>query len=48
MKELVFPPFTYNEKSYPSMPAYEFLTSEFDRESKLIIEAGFKLNQLIM
>jgi len=48
MKELVFPPFTYNGKRYPSMPAYEFLTSEFDRESKLIIEAGFKLNQLIM
>lgn len=47
MKELIFPPFTYDGKSYPSTPAYEFLTSEFDRESKLIIEAGIKLNRLI-
>lgn len=47
MTELVFPTFTHDRKTYPTTPAYQFLTSEFDRESRLVIEIGNKINQLL-
>lgn len=46
MKELVFPTFKYNEKTYPEKPALKFLQNEFDRQSKLIVIIGNELNRI--
>lgn len=46
MKELVFPTFEYNEKTYPEKPALKFLQNEFDRQSKLIVIIGNELNRI--
>ncbi|MDY6799169.1 MAG: hypothetical protein SVX28_10650 [Pseudomonadota bacterium] len=45
--ELVFPSFTYDGTFFPETPAYQFIESEFSRESQLVVEIGNNLNALV-
>lgn len=47
MKELVFPSFRYGQTCYRATPAYPFLESEFNRQSRLVVEVGNKINRLL-
>lgn len=47
MKELVFPSFTYDGTCFRATSAYQFLESEFNRESKLVLEIGNEINRIL-
>ncbi len=46
-QEIEFGEFWKNGKCYSSKPAFEFINSEFERQAKLIIEAGNELNFIL-
>lgn len=46
-KELILPAFRYGNKSYQPRLAYEFLTSEFDRQSDFVIKIGNEINRVV-
>ncbi|KAA8977833.1 hypothetical protein [Halospina sp. K52047b] len=48
MRELVFPSFTYDGTFFPATSVYQFLESEFSRESKLVFEIGNEINRLLV
>lgn len=46
-QEIEFGEFRKNRKCYPSKPAFEFIEAEFERQTKIIIEAGNELNFIL-
>ena len=47
MQEIRFRGFTFNRIEYPSRIVHEFLESEFDRESILVIKIGNEVNRIV-
>jgi len=47
MQEIKFRNFEYDGKEYPSRLVYEFIESEFERESLLIIDIGNEVNRIV-
>lgn len=47
MKEMKFRDFTYREKKHPARLVYDFLESEFDRQSELVVNIGNEINRLV-
>jgi hypothetical protein len=48
MQEIKFREFEFRNKMYSSRHAYDFLNTEYNRESELIVKIGSELNNIVL